>query len=61
VTGFLGEDLAEAARRCLALDRVAVAAYAREHFSWQRSTRQFLANLSEAQGRGRFACRPVMA
>lgn len=55
VTGFLDTDLADAARRCLALDRRAIAAEARERFSWQRATRQFLDNLCEARSAARVA------
>jgi len=53
VTGILNDDLAAAARQCLALDRRVIAAAARERFSWQRATRQFLDNLSEARSAAR--------
>lgn len=47
VSGILHEDLGEAARRALALDRSAARARA-EKFTWRHSARQFLANLEAA-------------
>jgi glycosyltransferase involved in cell wall biosynthesis len=52
LTGFLSTNLEEAARCCLELDRDKIAAYARERFSWQHCTAQFLGNLREARRLG---------
>lgn len=47
VSGILHEDLGEAARRALALDRTAARARAGK-FTWQHSARQFLDNVTVA-------------
>lgn len=49
--GVLDNDLGAAAMAALALDREKVARYARR-FSWEQSTRQFIANLVPARARG---------